>query len=57
VLITRDMRTLPLDQTTAMLTANLPQLEKIITERGNALFSLTPAQPIRAEFLPLGPTT
>lgn len=56
VLITRDIRTLPLEQATAMLTANLPQIEQIITEHGNALFSLSPATPIRAELLPLGPS-
>lgn len=57
VLITRDIRTLPLEQVTAMLTANLPQIEQIITEHGNALFSLSPATPIRAELLPLGAIT
>lgn len=39
-----------------MLTANLPQIEQIITEHGNVLFSLSPATPIRAELLPLGPS-
>ncbi|MGQ0773375.1 MAG: hypothetical protein ACT4NY_02990 [Pseudonocardiales bacterium] len=31
-----------------------PLIERIITERGNALLSLTLAKPIRVEFLPLG---
>lgn len=54
VLVVRDMRTLPVEQTAAILAANLPQIEKVVAERGNALVSLTPGRPIRAEFLPLG---
>ncbi|NDL55654.1 DUF5615 family PIN-like protein [Phytoactinopolyspora mesophila] len=54
VLITREMRTTPTEQIAAILVANLPQIEQIITEHGNAVFSLAPNKPIRAELLPLG---
>ncbi len=57
VLITRDVRTLPVEQTSALLIANLPAIEQVIDERGNAVFSLRPAKPIRAELLPLGSIT
>lgn len=42
-----------------LVTASLPPIERVVLERGNALFSLTPGRPIRAELLPLdliGPT-
>jgi hypothetical protein len=48
------MRTVPVEQTAAIVAANLPQIERVIVERGNALFSPTPGRPIRAELLPLG---
>lgn len=54
VLIMREMRSMPVERTAAILAANLPQIDKVVVERGNALFSLTPARPIRAELLPLG---
>jgi len=54
VLVLREMRTVPVEQTAAIVAANLPQIERVIVERGNALFSLTPGRPIRAELLPLG---
>lgn len=54
VLITREMRTMPAEQVAATLIANLPQIERVISEHGNAVFSLAPAKPIRAELLPLG---
>jgi predicted nuclease of predicted toxin-antitoxin system len=54
VLVVREMRTVPVEQTAAIVAANLPQLERVVVERGNALFSLTPGRPIRAELLPLG---
>lgn len=54
VLITREMRTTPAEQVAAILIANVPQIERIITEHGNAVFSLAPNKPIRAELLPLG---
>lgn len=57
VLITRDIRTLAVEPTSALLIANLPAIEQVIDERGNAVFSLRPAKPIRAELLPLGSIT
>ncbi len=54
VLVLREMRTVPVEQTAAIVAANLGQVERVIVERGNALFSLTPGRPIRAELLPLG---
>lgn len=54
VLVTRETRTVPVERTAAILAANLPQIERVVVERGNALFSLTPGRPIRAELLPLG---
>lgn len=54
MLVLREMRTVPVEQTAAIVAANLPQIERVIVERGNALFSLTPGRPIRAELLPLG---
>ncbi|AYY13056.1 hypothetical protein EF847_10450 [Actinobacteria bacterium YIM 96077] len=54
VLITREMRMTPAEQVAAILVANLPQIEQIIIEHGNAVFSLAPDKPIRAELLPLG---
>jgi hypothetical protein len=56
VLIARDLRTLPVERIAAMLSANLDHIEQVIREHGNALFSITPEKPIRAEFLPIGPT-
>ncbi len=37
-----------------LVTASLPPIERVVLERGNAPFSLTPGRPIRAELLPLG---
>jgi predicted nuclease of predicted toxin-antitoxin system len=54
VLVVREMRTVPVETTAAIVAANLAQIEKVVVERGNALFSLTPGRPIRAELLPLG---
>lgn len=45
---------MPTEGVAAMLVANLPQIERIIAEHGNAVFSLAPSKPIRAELLPLG---
>jgi predicted nuclease of predicted toxin-antitoxin system len=54
VLILREMRTEPADQVAAILIANLPQIEQVIKDHGNAVFSLALTKPIRAELLPLG---
>lgn len=54
VLVIREMLTDPAERITAVLAANLAQIDRVIVERGNALFSLTPGRPIRAELLPLG---
>lgn len=54
VLITREMRTLLLDQFAPTLIANRPQVLEIIIEHGNAVFMFAPAKPIRVELLPLG---
>jgi hypothetical protein len=54
VLITRNMRTLNVDDVGAILIANLPQIDRLIAKRGHAVFSLAPGQPIRAQLLPLG---
>jgi predicted nuclease of predicted toxin-antitoxin system len=53
VLVTRELRTMALDRIAAMLLANLPQIEQVIAEHGNAIFSIAPDKPIRAELLPL----
>jgi predicted nuclease of predicted toxin-antitoxin system len=57
VLVTRDLRALPVEQTAALLLSNLPAIEQVIVEHGHAVFSLRPAKPIRVEFLPLGSIT
>lgn len=54
VLVVRELRTLTVERIAAMLLANLPQIEQAVTERGNAVFSIAPDKPIRAELLPLG---
>ena len=54
VLITRDMRTLHVEDVGAILMANLPQIDRLIAKRGHAVLSLAPGQPIRAQLLPLG---
>lgn len=54
VVITREMRTTPTHQLAAILATNLPQIERLIAEHGNAVFSLAPNKPIRAGLLPLG---
>ena len=56
VVVTRDLRLMPADQTAALLIANLPQVDATIAERGNAIFTVSPGRPIRAELLPLGQT-
>lgn len=56
VLIARDLRALPVERIAAMLLANLAHIEQVIGEHGNALFSIMPDKPIRAELLPIGPT-
>lgn len=53
VLITRELRALGVEQIGAMLLPNLAQIEQVILDHGNAIFSIAPDRPIRAELLPL----
>jgi predicted nuclease of predicted toxin-antitoxin system len=56
VVVTRDLRVISADQVGAFLIANLPQVGATIVDRGNAVFTISPGRPIRAELLPLGQT-
>lgn len=55
VLVVRDLRTLAVERIAAMLLANLEQIEEFVNDHGNALFSIMPDKPIRAQLLPIGP--
>jgi hypothetical protein len=55
VLVVRDLRTLAVERIAAMLVANLEQIEDVVGDHGNALFSIMPDKPIRAQLLPVGP--
>lgn len=54
VLVTRDIRTMHVQDLGRLLRANLAGIAGVIEERGNALFTITPSKPIRASLLPLG---
>jgi hypothetical protein len=53
----RELRAGTLERIAAMLLANLPQIEQVIIDHGNAIFSIAPDRPIRAELLPLASTS
>jgi predicted nuclease of predicted toxin-antitoxin system len=54
VLITRDLRTISVQELGQLLAANLPNIAEVIEEQGNAVFVIAPDRPIRATVLPLG---
>jgi predicted nuclease of predicted toxin-antitoxin system len=55
VVITRDLRTMRVDDLARLLVANLPQIAEAIDQHGHAVFVLASGKPVRAQLLPLGP--
>lgn len=53
VLILRSVRTATADDLARLLISNLPQLDHVVSDYGNAIFTLRPDRPIRAELLPV----
>lgn len=42
------------DELFALIAPNLSSIEEVVQTRGNAIFSMSPSEPIRVSLLPIG---